>query len=463
MSTGKKRVRFADTHEEASEALPMEPEPPDRPNDATTESSHVENGEIFHGAAERPPSAEDVDPLEEQEERRRRVGRAQDEDLRWANLKLVLKGESSSLGYKAAREAWKMADRCELSDDGLLYFLGENRRWGKDRMNGTVLRLVVPTTKVQEVLQSWKEVIKYQAVEKARRASEHNDSLSRQEKASLPRLRVNESSEGNPEDAGDTSTPVSESAKSLIEPGDRVWLSMERVKPGLTKKLAHRWHEPFRVKRKVEECAYELELPDRSGYRFYPVVHVPRLKAVKEFGDRPKVRLTRELTDEARLDFVEELLPEDSWEQTRWQYEVESILDDGRPMETSTRRSVREFLVKWVGYHEPTWEPITNLSGGGLLYDYLREKRSLRGSKWSKSLTRTRNLHENGLRMGIELAMEMWLLNKRRISKMTDRNLNLSRRCEISQDVKSSLSRGSSPKLGLDARLVGHWDRSPST
>ncbi|GMF57192.1 unnamed protein product [Phytophthora fragariaefolia] len=126
--TAKKRVRFADTHDEDSEALPMEPEPPDRPNDATTESSHVE-------MVKYPPEA-------------------QEEELRWANLKSVLKGESSSLGYKAAREAWKMADGFVLSEDGLLYFLGENRRWGKDRMNKTVLRLVVPTTMVQEVLQS---------------------------------------------------------------------------------------------------------------------------------------------------------------------------------------------------------------------------------------------------------------------------------------------------------------------
>ncbi|GMF60115.1 unnamed protein product [Phytophthora fragariaefolia] len=102
------------------------------------------------------------------------------------------------------------------------------------------------------------------------------------------------------------------------------------------------------------------------------------LKAVREFGDRPKVRLARELTEEARLDFDEELLPEDSWEpdSLAGEYEVEFILDDRRPMETSTRRSVREFLVKWVGYDEPTWEPMTNLSCGGLLYDYLREKRS---------------------------------------------------------------------------------------
>ncbi|GMF33568.1 unnamed protein product [Phytophthora fragariaefolia] len=125
----KRRVRFSWTPAENAEASPVEPVPPDL-NDATTESSHVENGEISPGAAARPPSAEEVDPLEVQEERRRRVGRAQDEELRWANLKLVLKGESSSLGYKTAREAWKLANQFVLSDDGLLYFLGENRTVG---------------------------------------------------------------------------------------------------------------------------------------------------------------------------------------------------------------------------------------------------------------------------------------------------------------------------------------------
>ncbi|GMF50489.1 unnamed protein product [Phytophthora fragariaefolia] len=108
VQAAKKRIRFAETHAVDSKALPVGPEPPDRPKDATTETtepSHVENGEISPGAAERPPNAEDVDPLEVQEERRRSVDRAPDEELRWANLKLVLKGESSRLGYKAIREA----------------------------------------------------------------------------------------------------------------------------------------------------------------------------------------------------------------------------------------------------------------------------------------------------------------------------------------------------------------------
>ncbi|OWZ01072.1 LOW QUALITY PROTEIN: hypothetical protein PHMEG_00027614 [Phytophthora megakarya] len=150
---------------------------------------------------------------------------------------------------------------------------------------------------------------------------------------------------------------------------------MDRVKPGLTKKRAHRWHGPFRIKEKVQEFAYELKLPDRSGYRFYPVVHVSRLKAVDEFNDRPNTRLTAEVTDASRLDFDEELLPEDSWEpeHVAGEYEVEAILDVGyRCLQAP---SGLEFKVKWVGYEEPTWEPTSNLSCGGLLYDYLCEKR----------------------------------------------------------------------------------------
>ncbi|KAG3108123.1 hypothetical protein PI124_g19415 [Phytophthora idaei] len=87
---------------------------------------------------------------------------------------------------------------------------------------------------------------------------------------------------------------------------------MERVKPGLVKKLAHRWHGPFGVKKKVEEFAYKLELPDKSGYRFYPVVHASRLKAVTGLGERPKTRQTAELEGFQRFGFDEEPLPEDS-------------------------------------------------------------------------------------------------------------------------------------------------------
>ncbi|KAE8887516.1 hypothetical protein PF003_g28530 [Phytophthora fragariae] len=139
----------------------------------------------------------------------------------------------------------------------------------------------------------------YQATEKARRAQKHDESLSRAERATVPEstgtvdpVTAGESEE--PEDT-DESSP-DENTQSLFRPGDRAWLYMERVKPGLTKKLAHRWHGPFRIKRKVGEYAFELDLPDRSGYRFYPVVHVSRLKAANEFGERPRTRLAPDVT-----------------------------------------------------------------------------------------------------------------------------------------------------------------------
>ncbi|GMF37366.1 unnamed protein product [Phytophthora lilii] len=199
----------------------------------------------------------------------------------------------------------------------------------------------------------------YQVGDKARRAKKHNETLSRREQSVVPRPTDVETSEAGAEGGERAEDARPEPQRSLFKERDRVWLYMERVKPGFVKKLAHLWHGPFRVKKRVEAFAYELELPDRSGYKFYPVVHMSRLKAVNEFEDRPRTQLAPGVTEEARLDFDEELMPEDSWEPDRLagEYEVERILDDRTPLSTGTGRSVREFKVKWVVYDEPTWEP----------------------------------------------------------------------------------------------------------
>ncbi|GMF25856.1 unnamed protein product [Phytophthora fragariaefolia] len=117
--------------------------------------------------------------------------------------------------------------------------------------------------------------------------------------------------------------------------------------------------------------------PGLNGYRFYPVVHVSRLKKVADLGQRPTAKPVDELSENDRFDFDEELLPEDSWElsDTSDKYEVEAILDDKIPNSTSTTRAERLFKVKWVSYDEPTWEPLSNLFCGGLLFDYLRNKK----------------------------------------------------------------------------------------
>ncbi|GMF39738.1 unnamed protein product [Phytophthora lilii] len=208
----------------------------------------------------------------------------------------------------------------------------------------------------------------YQATEKARRAKEHGEALGRVEQLAVPFDERREAVESG--EASDSTEKASH--RSLFQPGSRVWLFMERVKPGLTKKLAHRWYRPFRIKRKVEE-----NLPDKAGYRFYPVVHVSRLKAVSEDDRRPTVELVDGLSEDERFDFDEELLPEDSWEPEAGddKYIVEVILDDRWPISTGTERRQREFYVKWWGYDEPTWEPISNLSCGGILFDYLLQRK----------------------------------------------------------------------------------------
>ncbi|KAE8879277.1 hypothetical protein PF003_g36670 [Phytophthora fragariae] len=193
-----------------------------------------------------------------------------------------------------------------------------------------------------------------------RRAKEHNEALSRVERRAIPTQdehaaespTIEEHSAESPTSGApsaelpNTESPSAELTQALFKEGDQVWLLIERVKTGLTKKLTHRWHGPFRIKKKVEEFAYEFELPGKSGYRFYPVVHVSRLKAVKENGERPTTRLRLEPSKVEQFDFDEELLPEDRWEpdEGKDRYEVEAILDDELPLSTSTAKTHRKLV-----------------------------------------------------------------------------------------------------------------------
>ena len=124
-------------------------------------------------------------------------------------------------------------------------------------------------------------------IEKSRRAREHNELLSQSEQliectnTGQDTEQVNETPGDQPARTGDNgvrSTTTSRTSNAAENGGDQVCLFMEMVKLGLKKKLAHRWQGPYRVKKQVEEFAFELELPDRSGYRFFPVVPISRLK-----------------------------------------------------------------------------------------------------------------------------------------------------------------------------------------
>lgn len=94
----------------------------------------------------------------------------------------------------------------------------------------------------------------------------------------------------------------------IIE-GSSVWLYIDRVKPGYARKLAHMWHGPFVVAEKISEYAVKLENRG-TDYRFFPTVHISKLKPLKQFPERPTAEPTVEEGD--RFDFDEALLSEDS-------------------------------------------------------------------------------------------------------------------------------------------------------
>ncbi|OWZ14665.1 hypothetical protein PHMEG_00011819 [Phytophthora megakarya] len=109
--------------------------------------------------------------------------------------------------------------------------------------------------------------------------------------------------------------------------------------------------------------------------RLFPIVHVSKLKPVREFPSRPELRLTVPVDE--RFDFDEELLPKDSWE-TRdvggGVYEVEQILDVREGRNTRYGRTRRGFHVKWLEYDETSWVDELDLNCGGLVYDFLRQR-----------------------------------------------------------------------------------------
>ncbi|KAJ0390696.1 hypothetical protein P43SY_010221 [Pythium insidiosum] len=143
-----------------------------------------------------------------------------------------------------------------------------------------------------------------------------------------------------------------------FKPGVKVWLYVNQVRPGFAKKLAHLWHGPFRVLERISPYVVRLET-DKTTYKFFPVVHTSRLKLWKSFVGRPDETLVN--PQSTRFDFDEAMLPEDSFERPLGDDEYE-----GRPL--------REYLVKWTGYDEPTWVSEADLTAPALLDDYERAR-----------------------------------------------------------------------------------------
>ncbi|OWZ07736.1 hypothetical protein PHMEG_00019833 [Phytophthora megakarya] len=155
---------------------------------------------------------------------------------------------------------------------------------------------------------------------------------------------------------------LSERLKFGFERGDAVWLHILKMQPGLSRKLAHLWHGPFRIDDVHDDFRVKLKI-DGTGYRVNPWVRVRRLKPRALFPRTPIDKVTLDESD----DLDAELLPEDSWEADN---EVERILDLRWTKRTRTSRRTCEYLVKWKGFVDRKCIPLSQLNWRALLCDF---------------------------------------------------------------------------------------------
>ena len=121
--------------------------------------------------------------------------------------------------------------------------------------------------------------------------------------------------------------------------GNKVWLSTKNLQiKRLSQKLDMRWAGPFKVKQVINPYAYELDLP--RAYGVHPVFHVNLLDPVA--------------TDSLEGHWQEPPPPILIDNKEEWL--VEEILDSQKI------RGSLNYLVKWIGSDNPTWQPAADIT-----------------------------------------------------------------------------------------------------
>ena len=105
--------------------------------------------------------------------------------------------------------------------------------------------------------------------------------------------------------------------------------------------MEDKWFGPFEVLDKVGASAYRLKIP-RTWRQVHPVFNVSMLKPAQD----PAFDSQRQPPPPPPVIVDEEE-----------EYEVEEILD------SRLHRGKLQYLVKWVGYNEPSWQPESDVTG----------------------------------------------------------------------------------------------------
>jgi hypothetical protein len=133
------------------------------------------------------------------------------------------------------------------------------------------------------------------------------------------------------------------------QPGDYVWLDTRNIKTRRPCKKFDWKNLRFRVIRAVSPYAYKLELPDTM--RIHDVFHTSLLRPAAD----PTTALPGQINEPQPPVEVD----------GQNEYLIERILD------SRYRYKKYEFLVKWTGYNDPTWEPYEFVKDVAALDEYL--------------------------------------------------------------------------------------------
>lgn len=161
------------------------------------------------------------------------------------------------------------------------------------------------------------------------------------------------------------------------EIGDRVWVFTPKPKRGLSRKLQHRWHGPYRVIQKLSPVHFRLRTC-HTNREVTTTVHANRMKPVTDPDERPILPPPQDDPSASYLPIDD--LPPDS-------FVPDPTTEDSRPgplsddpsvfsAERILRKRIRngkpQYFVKWAGYPESegTWEPKEHLHDPRLLQDF---------------------------------------------------------------------------------------------
>ena len=159
--------------------------------------------------------------------------------------------------------------------------------------------------------------------------------------------------------------------------GQRVWLFTPNNRKGLSFKLTHNWHGPYRILAKKSPVNYLLDSNDERNYM--QIVHVNRLKPFISYNDRPEtVEMIYPIDENSKNNnkaFQDQPAEEDRDEDNDIQtdpaaFEVKAILDK-KVVKNRSGRKQTYYLVEWVDANlEPSWEPLNNLHCGEILGEF---------------------------------------------------------------------------------------------